>query len=465
MNATSAGLPPRAREWRARFRRTRRKHHERSLGDLLTDLYMLLWLILVYGTALASAIRRHVTLSPAGPSSEAFWITAGVSLVGAGIAWRVLGALGPLLADPAEQSWAVSTPLDRRGWLLPRLTVILLAAGVAAGVAGAAAGMGLHAGGWEWTTLAGGLFGISLSGASVTAQGAMRDDRWSRRAGTVLTGAGVLTVAAVVVAHRAGWPLPSQSLPSSFALAIAGFPLACLAVVAAVRTLPGIDLAALSAGAQLAAATVTATIGIDPSLLSGILEVRHWRRIGRVSSRPFRYGRLGRTSVLLQAEFRRQLRRPAVLGTWAALAVAQFALALVVPSVAGVAFLILAYFATNRLAAGLRFLSRSPGLRRALGGDELRVRLTHLVIPALGTGLWWLATWPVSGTAHTLVDLILIAGITAAAYRSATRPPLTYGGVVIETPLGLFPAELVMQMARGPDLLGAMIVLQWIVAR
>jgi hypothetical protein len=246
---------------------------------------------------------------------------------------------------------------------------------------------------------------------------------------------------------------------------MAGVPVACLTVVTALRTLPGIDLAALSAGAQLAAATVTATVGMDPSILSGILEVRHWRRVGRVSSRPFRYGRLGRTWVLLQAELRRQLRRPAALGTWAALAVAQHAVALLVPSLAGVAHLILMYFATNRLTAGLRTLSRSPGLRRSLGGDDLRVRLTHLVVPTLGTALWWLATWSASGTPHAPVDLILIAGVAAASYRSATRPSLSYGGVVMETPFGLFPVEVMMRMARGPDLLGAMIVFQWIVAR
>jgi hypothetical protein len=204
---------------------------------------------------------------------------------------------------------------------------------------------------------------------------------------------------------------------------------------------------------------------MDPSILSGILEVRHWRRVGHVSSRPFRYGRLGRTWVLLQAEFRRQIRRPAVLGTWAALAVAQYAVALLMPSVAGVAHLILLYFATNRLATGLRILSRSPGLQRALGGDDLRLRLTHLVVPTLGAGLWWLATWSVGGTPHVPADLILIAGVSAASYRFATRPPLSYGGVVMETPFGLFPVEMVMQMARGPDLLGAMILFQWMVAR
>jgi hypothetical protein len=465
MNATPAGQPPRAREWKARFRRARRKHHERSLGDLLSDLYMLLWLLLVYGGALVSAVRRHLALAPAGTTAESLWITGGLFLTAAGIAWRGFGALGPLLATPAEQSWAVSTPLDRRRWLLPRLTSLLLAAGAMVAVMAVVAGMGLHGASLGWTTLAGGLFGITLAGASVAVQGRSREDCWSRRAGSVLIGAGLLTAVAVVVAHQSGWPLPSQGLPSSFALAIAGVPLACLTVVAAVRTLPGIDLAALSAGAQLAAATATATVGMDPSVLSGILEVRHWRRVGRVSSRPFRYGRLGRTWVLLQAEFRRQLRRPAVLGTWAALAVAQYAVALLVPAVAAVAHLVLLYFATNRLAAGLRTLSRSPGLRRALGGDELRVRLTHIVIPTLGAALWWLITWSASGAPHIPADLILIAGVSAASYRSATRSPLSYGGVVMETPFGLFPVEVVMQMARGPDLLGAMVVLQWIVAR
>jgi len=340
-----------------------------------------------------------------------------------------------------------------------------MAAGLAAALATGAASLGLHAGDLGWTALAGGLFGISLAGASVAAQGRTRDGRRSRWAGSAITAAGILMMAAVVAVHQVGMALPTHGLPSSFAMALVGVPVSCAAVLAAARTLPRIDLIAMSAGAQLAAATVTATLGMDLSLLSGLMEVRHWRRISRVSSRPFRYGRLGRTWVLLQAEYRRQLRRPTAWGTWVALAVAQYTVALLAPDMADVARLILAYIATTRLAAGLRILSRSPGLRRALGGTELAVRLTHLVIPALGAGLWWLVTGPASGAGFAAVDLILVVGMAGAAYRSATRPPPSYGGVVMETPFGLLPVETVMQMTRGPDLLGALIVLQWIAAR
>jgi hypothetical protein len=278
--------------------------------------------------------------------------------------------------------------------------------------------------------------------------------------GSGFTAAGVAVALWAVAANYRGMPLSSTGLPSAHLLAGVGIPAALLALVGAFRALPNLDLASLSTGAALATATFTATMGLDPSLLSGLLEVRHWRRVGRISSRPFRWGRLGRTWVLLQAELRRLVRRRAALGAWASLAVAQYAVALVAPEFAGVAHLILAYLATNRLTAGLRTLARSPGLRRALGGEEMRVRLTHLVIPATGTVVWWLATWPTIGGSHASLEFFLTAGVVAAAYRAATRPPLSYGGVVMETPFGLLPIDLVLQLARGPDLLGAVIVLR-----
>ncbi len=454
--------PPRVRELRARLRRARRKHHDRSLGDLLSDLYTLLWLAVVYGGALAAAVRRHFAQVSPGASSATLWITAAVVLAGTGLTWRGMGALGPLFATPAEQSWAVSTPVDRRGWLLPRLVLLLLGFGAGAAVLACVVGLGLRVQSLGWATLAAALFGVALPGASVAAQGRGEDRRWSRLAGSGLALAGVAVAAWAVAAHYLGRPLSSTGLPPASVLASAGAPLALLSIVGAFRTLPHLDLASLSAGAQLATATFTATIGLDPSLLSGLLEVRHWRRVARVSSRPFRWGHLGRTWVLLQAELRRQVRRPGALGAWAAVGVAQYAVVLVAPAVAGVAHLILAYVATNRLTSGLRTLARAPGLRRALGGEEVRVRLAHLVIPALGTVVWWLATWPVSGGGHTSLDLFLIAGIVAAAYRAATRRPLSYGGVVMETPFGLLPIDLVVQLARGPDVLGAVIVLRFL---
>lgn len=459
-NPPSAGSPPRAREWRARLRRARRRHHDRSLGDVFSDLYTLLWVVVVYGGALGAAVRRHLALPPPGPSSPALWITAAVVLAGTGLTWRGMGALGPLFATPAEQKWAISTPLDRRAWLLPRLALLLFGFGAGAGIAMCVVGLGLRVHALGWAISAAALFGIVLPGASVVAQGSKSDGRWSRLLGSGFTVAGVGVAAWAVAADYLGRPLSSTAIPSAQLLAGAGVPAALLTLIGALYTLPHLDLASLSAGAALATATFTATMGLDPSLLSGILEVRHWRRVGRVSSRPFRWGRLGRTWVLVQAEFRRLVRRRGALGAWAALALAQYAVALVAPELAGVAHLILAYLATNRLTAGLRTLARAPGLRRALGGKEVQVRLTHLVIPAMGTVVWWLATWPTIGGSQASLELFLTAGVVAAAYRAATRPPLSYGGVVMETPFGLLPIDLVLQLARGPDLLGAVIVLR-----
>jgi hypothetical protein len=147
------------------------------------------------------------------------------------------------------------------------------------------------------------------------------------------------------------------------------------------------------------------------------------------------------------------------------LALAQYAVAVTVPAVAGLLHLVLAYAAANRLTAGLRTVARAPGLRRALGGGETQLRLVHLVVPALGTALWWLITVPAGDPLTPAASFVLLAGIVAAAYRAATRPPMSYGGAVVESPLGLIPVDLVVQLARGPDLLGAVIVLRALLVR
>jgi hypothetical protein len=115
--------------------------------------------------------------------------------------------------------------------------------------------------------------------------------------------------------------------------------------------------------------------------------------------------------------------------------------------------------------SGLRTLSASPGLRRALGGSQREQRVAHLVVPALGMALWWAATAPAGGVHLDVLELLVVAGVVGAAFRSATRPPMSYGGAVLETPFGLFPMELVMQLARGPDLLGGVIVLRLLFGR
>jgi hypothetical protein len=134
--------------------------------------------------------------------------------------------------------------------------------------------------------------------------------------------------------------------------------------------------------------------------------------------------------------------------------------AVALPSVAGVAHVIGAYLAADRLTGGLRTLSRSPGLRRALGGSEPELRLVHLVVPAVGAALWWLITVPVGGAHLGGVEILLVAGVVGAVYRAATRPPMVHGGAVVETPFGLIPVDLLRQLTRGLDVLAVLVIAQ-----
>jgi hypothetical protein len=467
VSVASAATLPTARAWRVWVRRARRQHHARSLGDVLTDAYMLLWLFLVYGGALVASVRRHLA-HPSGTTfagPEPFWLGVSVLLVGSGLAWQALRAVGPLMATPAEQAWGISTPVGRRPWLFPRFLALVLSIGVGlALVAAAVSILGLHHNEPGWAALAAGAYGTAGMASLVSAQTA-GGWRWPRLAGGLLVGAGALVAVGVVTAHYTGRPFPAPGVSVAPALAVIGVPLAILALALAWRALPRMDMAALSAGAELATATLSATVWLDPSLLSGVLEVRRWRRVGTVRSRPFHGGPWRRTWVLLQAELRRQRRRPGSLAVWAGLALALYALTTVAPSAVGVGRLLLGYVAAGRLMSGLRALSASPGLRRAVGGSTREQHVAHLVVPALGMALWWTLTAPAGGVHLDLLEALLIAGVVGAAFRAATRPPMSYGGAVFETPFGLFPMELVLQLARGPDLLGGVILLRMLFGR
>lgn len=468
MRGATAVVLPSAGAWRARLRGARRNHHERSLGDVLTDLYLMLWLVLVYGGALASELHRHLQASTGGPdlAPETAWIIVAALLAGTGLGWKALQALGPLMATPAEQTWGVSTPLDRRGWLLPRF--ISLAAVGALGAAVVIAGVAFFTSGLAalgWAALAGatsGVAGVSaLAVGQASSAGQVRARWvWPRLTGNVLVGAGAALALGVVAAHSAGQPLAPPVLPPLPAVAGVAVLAAAMVTGVAVRSLARVDLTALNAGAQIATAALTAMVWLDPSLLTGVLEVRRWRAVATVRSRRLRAGAFGRVPVLLEAEVRRQLRRPSALAVWLGLALAVYAVALVAPTAVGVVRLILGYLAAGRLMAGLRALASSPGLRRALGGSQREQRLTHVIVPALGTVLWWALTAGAGGVHLDGLDVILVAGVVAAAYRAATRPPMSYGGAVIETPFGLLPLGLVLQLARGPDLLSALLILQ-----
>ncbi|MGW3613394.1 DUF6297 family protein, partial [Micromonospora sp. NPDC005163] len=124
--ATVADAPagvPTARQVRTHLRRARRRHHDHSLGDVLGDAYVMVLFVGMYGWFAISASRDMLnspTVGQADPGVR-WWLAVAALLAGAGLAWRGLRALGPLLVTPATQSWVASAPIDRQPPAHPRI--------------------------------------------------------------------------------------------------------------------------------------------------------------------------------------------------------------------------------------------------------------------------------------------------------------------------------------------------------
>ncbi|MCX5064586.1 DUF6297 family protein [Micromonospora lupini] len=462
---TPAGLPT-ARQVRTHLRRARRRHHEHSLGDVLGDAYVVVLFVGMYGWFAVSASRDVLVSPTVGRADEGvrWWLAVAALLAGAGLAWRGLRALGPLLVTPATQSWVTSAPVDRRAWLAPRLGVLL--AGAAAGtallaVAVAVLGGVTDLGAVGWAAAAGAGWGAAALALSVVAQSSRSGRRWPTVVGAAPMAAAAVVATVVVIVGRLGEALPRPAALPTGALVAVGVPLAVLGTIRAVRSLPRVDRATLTTGAQFANAAATATILLDPSMLTSLVESRRWRRIGRVRSRRFRPGPAW--WALLQADVRRLRRHPSALLIWAGLIGVQYAAALALPGLAGATQVVFAYVATDRLTGGLRAVSRSPGLRRALGGSDAALRGIHVAVPAVGAGLWWLLTLPSLPTLDagpTWLAPTLAVGVVAAAWRAGTRPPINYGGATVNTPFGMIPVDLLRQGSRGPALLAVLVLVQ-----
>lgn len=433
------------------------------MSEALTDAYVVTLFVAMYGWATVSGIREYLgspEVQQTDPG-ERYWTAVAALIAGAGLAWQGLRAIGPLQVTPAAQTWVVSSPVDRRGWLQPWFAGLLCAAGAALGLLGLAAAL---SGGTDrpadlaWAALAAAAPGALLVALGVVAQSAGRTPRWAAALGPALAATGAALALMVILRHFFSTPVDRPSVSLTAGVALVALPVTVPVIRRASRALPRVDRASLTTGTQFTAAVATAAVLLDPSQLAALVESRRWRSVGRVHSRPFRPG--GRFRVLVQAELRRPVRHPSAIIVWAALLLASYAVAVALPSIEQSAHIVLAYLATGRLAGGLRAISRSPGLRRSLGGHDIVLRLAHLVVPAVGALIWYAATLPVIRTGPGGIDALLLIGVIAAAYRAGTRPPMRYDGVVVDSPFGMIPVDLVRQILRGPDLVAVLVVLQ-----
>ncbi|WP_285641588.1 DUF6297 family protein [Lentzea sp. NBRC 102530] len=415
------------------------------------------------------------------PQAGSAWTALWLSVVGAAVLMKVALAFGPVFVGADRMFWVVSTPVSRGGVLRPRLGLVLVGGAavgavwpavvfgvvgavvppVVAVVLGAAAGVAVVAG------------AVVLQRVGVAPQG------W-------LSGVVGLAVVALLVPAGRGEVLGSDGVPSAVggvpggadlggALGVSGgagglgaavvacglaLGLAAVAVVSAGR----LRRADLAAGAALAGVARVSVSWFDLALLGAVLAERRARALGRVRSARLT-GPRSRVVALAWTDVLRVRRAPHAVLVWAALlpAPALVALGGEENAVAAVQ-VVAAFFATDRLAAGLKAVCRSRALRRALGVPDRQLRLAHLVVPAVGAVVWCAATTAFTPHVSPLNGVISAVGALAVVYRIATRPPVDYGAAIVD--FGLFgptPLGLIVQLSRGPALLAVLAVVQVLV--
>ncbi|WP_143139092.1 DUF6297 family protein [Lentzea waywayandensis] len=450
---------------------------------LVARLYSRIVLVSIAGAVGYGWAYAGLTKAPqAGSAWTALWL----SVLGATVLMKVSLAFGPVFAGADRMFWVLSSPASRGALLRPRFFG-LLAVGAAVGVVWPAVVFGVV--GAVVPPLVAGVLGAAcglavVAGAVVLQRARVRAQGW-------LSGlVGLAVVALVVPAGWFGVPVPwagSVGVPADRPGELAGGVPAdqpgsggtaagelgtfggpagepgviwaawavaiglALVAAASVRHLRRSDLAS---GAALAGVTRVSVSWFDLALLGAILAERRARSLGRVKSARLNQGR-SHVAALAWTDALRLRRTPSAALVWAALLPVPALVALGgEPDIAPAAHLVAAFLATDRLAAGLKFVCRSPAMRRALGLPDRQLRLAHLVFPAVGAVLWCAITTAFTPHVSVVNGIISAAGAVAVVYRIATRPPVDYGAAIVSFGMyGPTPAGLIVQLSRGPALL------------
>lgn len=470
-----------ARELRHRMRAARRVHADRTIWRELEDGYVWVFAVVVV-SAMAVGGARGLRLQGAGCRSYRCMILLDrlpllLLLLLLATALRMLLAVGPVVASRATGFWLLRSPVDQAALLRPAYLAVLVLMPVVA------LGIGLIAMAtpdlWSMRSV---LFAavlvalllVGLAGAAVLGQLTERRTKWIRRiadATLVVVAVLVLAVArhvqdqdgtqgAIVIISRFSGPEPAidPAVVRASAVLLAVAVVVTVLVTAAGRSLRRLPVARVVAGGDLVAGLAGAAASLDVGLLADIVAGRRWRTVPSVRNWA---GRWSGPLAIVQREASRVLRWPRRLLVGAALLIVPYSvdpvgnpeLVLVAATVAGL-------FAVRPLLDGLRTVSRSPGLTRALPLSPRALRISYAVVPGMFTAGWSLAAAPALitvGDDGTLTGLalpvVLAAGVLAASVRHASAPRPSYDGPLLATPMGAIPPGLMSQPLRGLDVL------------
>jgi hypothetical protein len=420
------------------------------------------------------AAAAHPAAQSAGQSAgqASHQAVAGAALVIAGAAGLLMlvQAFGPIALSPADSSWLLFSPLDRRS-LLRKPTAAVSGLAVLAGAIGgvlalAMAGPYLPRGSGglpaNWVVLSAVIGAGFFLAAVFTAALAQPRPRWRARLRACCAAVAAVALAGALAGER--WTALSRAITDGFArtstsslglLAIVAVGLAVVAGLLAWHSLRRFPAGVLRTDSARASRALTAAAFLNVPLLTWIAEDNHWRG-RRLPSRP--WPGLSPTMVLAWADWRRLGRRPALLAVVAASSI--------LPALAGAALTgkahgitIAAVLLAGAIAAGLpgttatRRDTNDPALRRMLGvsaGSALRARA---VLPALLTAAWLalalaflVATGVLHGWLWPVLGLFTGPGVAAAALRMARTAPINPVDQGSDQPFGSTPPWLISRV-------------------
>ena len=399
----------------------------------------------------------HLVTGPgwAVPGAPGRLFTAAAVLLLLGSMARVLRSAGPVTASSAFWFWLLSAPVRRRDLLRRRYFALVTVVGAAACVA---ASLVAHAGSVPVlpAAAAAALSAIALTGGAVCGQAWDSADRVMHVTGQALRAAGVLAFGSLATgAGRVDLNSILRAPPDVTLILLTGLVVAVVfCCILGYRGLDRIDVSVMRRGQGLWTSGHLAAVSMDVFTLTDFLAGQRARQTGRI--RPVRIG-TGFIRSLARSEWARLRRRPH-------LAVQAFAAGIVwwgcrpvlaSPFLASVA-VVVGYCLVLPVAGTLRQLTANPALRTQFAPRDRLLTVASLTTCLLASAGWAAIVVPGLHGAVALT-LLLAFGLTAAVYRTATRPPLDYTWPLVPTPAGDFPLDLWRQMFRGILLLTAVI--------
>lgn len=461
---TSQNTPPAARELlRLQRRMRRRSPAARPASEVLSDLYIaglaVLMAVTMFGRPFGEVLHDAASRSTDGRAPVdlplALAIVWALALLGGAL--RLLTLVGPLVRDPAEATWLLGSPVDRRGLLLPA-ALGLLSSCAAAGAAAALVVPGLLGIPWSdapWWMAIGACAGVALGAATVAVQGTGRTRALRRTADGALLGAFVVLMSSVWRASQhhdqrllnvVPDPMPRNALLGSLlGLLLIVALMGLRAVPARLARLRRTDLLAGAGLALGLRATVTA---LDGSFFVEILRLRLLLLRGTVPRRPLR----GRgVLAVVSADARRVLRHRRavvmVLGASPLVWAGGELYGRVGAAAAGVG---LVWAGAGAAAQGLRTISRSRALARAFPMRDEVLRIAHLVLPAAVSTLAALVGVILAGRPLWWIPVLVLVSLSGVLRTAAGRPPARFD-LLVAIPMGALPIDAIGALATGPD--------------